>query len=147
VPPTGQPIEPLIRADEPPADAVVVIRGGPIAVAKIVEHAHRQQAVFTYRGEPMIAISVDLTIEGWTVERILRERMWSRSSYATTTVGELRAAGYELVATSSAPHYSVILPSASELVAAEFLSHFGASSSVLPTALPGEGIHRFTVRS
>lgn len=75
----------------------------------------------------MIAISVDLTIEGWTVERILRERMWSRSSYATTTVGQLRSARYELVATSTAPHYSVILPSASELVAAEFLSYFGPS--------------------
>jgi len=121
----GQPIEPLIRAEEPPDDAVVVIRGGPIAVDKIVEHARRQQAVFTYRGEPMVAVSVDLTIEGWTVERILRERMWSRSRYATTTVRELRAAGYELLATSTAPHYSIILPGVSELDAAEFLSHFG----------------------
>jgi len=125
VPSLGQPIEPLIRAEEPPEDAVVVIRGGPIAVAKIVEHARRQQAVFTFRGEPMIAVSVDLTIRGWTVERILRERMWSRSRYATTTVGELRAAGHELLATSTAPHYSVIMPGATEVAAADFLSHFG----------------------
>lgn len=125
MPGSGQPIEPLIRTEEAPADAVVVIRGGPIAAAKIVEHALRQQAVFTYRGEPMIAISVDLTIRGWTVERILRERMWSRSRYATTTVGELRTAGYELLATSTAPHYSVILPNTTEATAAQFLSHFG----------------------
>jgi hypothetical protein len=73
----------------------------------------------------MIAISVDLTIQGWTIERILRERMWSRSRYATTTVGRLRSAGYELVATSTAPHYSVVLPDATERAAAELLSHFG----------------------
>jgi hypothetical protein len=59
------------------------------------------------------------------LERILRERMWSRSRYATTTVGELRGAGYELVATSSAPHYSVILPEASETAASALLDHFG----------------------
>jgi hypothetical protein len=121
----GQPIEPLIRLETLPHEAVVVIRGGPITVAKIVEHALRQQAVFTYRGEPMVAISVDLAIEGWSVERILRERMWSRSTYATTTAGELRSAGYELVATSAAPHYSVVLPAASPDEAADFLAHFG----------------------
>jgi hypothetical protein len=121
----GQPIEPLIRVETPPQEAVVVIRGGPITVAKIVEHALRQQSVFTYRGEPMVAISVDLTIEGWSVERILRERMWSRSTYAIATVEELRSAGYELVATSAAPHYSVVLPAASPDAAADLLAHFG----------------------
>ena len=73
----------------------------------------------------MIAVSVDLSIEGWSIERILRERMWSRSRYATTRVGQLRAAGYELVATCAAPHYSVLLPEATERAAVEFLSHFG----------------------
>jgi hypothetical protein len=70
----------------------------------------RQPAVFTFRGKPMVATGVDLTIEGWSVERILRERMWSRSTSAMTTAGELRSAGCELGATSAAPHYSVVLP-------------------------------------
>lgn len=121
----SRPIEPLIRRELPPDDSVVVVRGGPLTAGKIVEHAARQQAVFTYRGAPMIAISVDLSIEGWPLERILRERMWSRSRYATTTVGELRSAGYELVATSSAPHYSVVLQAASEAAASALLDHFG----------------------
>ncbi len=121
----SQPIEPLIREEPPPDDGAVVIRGGPLTAPKIVEHAARQQAVFTYRGAPMIAISVDVAIEGWSIERILRERMWSRSRYATTTVGQLRSAGYELVATSSAPHYSLVLPEPSEAAAASLLDHFG----------------------
>ncbi|MGH9272913.1 MAG: hypothetical protein ACRDZ2_16760 [Ilumatobacteraceae bacterium] len=121
----SRPIEPLIRREPPPDDPVVVVRGGPLTAQKIVEHAARQQAVFTYRGVPMIAISVDLSIEGWSLERILRERMWSRSRYAITTVCELRAHEYELVATGSAPHYSVVLPAASEAEAAALLDRFG----------------------
>ena len=121
----GQPIEPLIRAEDTPLDAVVVIRGGPITADKILEHAARQQAVFTYHDQPMIAISVDLTIEGWTIERILVERMWSRSRYAVSTVGALREAGYELVPTSAAPHYSVVLPDATLRAAASLLELFG----------------------
>jgi hypothetical protein len=104
---------------------VVVIRGGPITVAKIVEHVARQQAVFTYRGEPMAAISVDLTIEGWSLERIPGERMWSRSRYSITTAGALRSAGHELVPTSKAPHYSVVLPEASARAAVDLLGHLG----------------------
>lgn len=122
---SGQPIEPLIRSEDPPDEIVVVIRGGPIAVEKIVEHARRQQAVYTYGGRPMIAVSVDLTIEGWSLDRILRERMWSRSTFSTTTVGELHAAGYELVATNAPPHYSVLLLRADEDSARNFLGHFG----------------------
>jgi hypothetical protein len=73
----------------------------------------------------MTAISVDLTLEGWPLDRILRERMWSRSRYATSTVGRLRTAGYELVPTSSAPHFSLVLPDVSDAAAAALLEHFG----------------------
>lgn len=121
----SQPIEPLVRDERPPGDDVIVVRGGPLTAQKFVEHALRQQAVFTYRDEPMVAISVDLTIEGWTVERILRERMWSRSKYATAIVGELRSAGHEFVPTGTAPHYSLTMPDATEAVAVELLAHFG----------------------
>jgi hypothetical protein len=40
-------------------------------------------------------------------------------------VGQLRSAGYELVATSSAPHYSLVLPDVSDAAAASLLEHFG----------------------
>lgn len=110
----SQPIEPLIRAGPSPDDAVVV-RGGPLTPQKIVEHAVRQQTVFSYRSTPMTAISVDLAIDGWPLERILRERMRSRSRDATATVGELRASGFELVATSTAPHFSVVRPTTARM--------------------------------
>jgi hypothetical protein len=61
--PVGRPI----RSERTPDDAVVVVRGGPIAADKIVEHARRQEALFTFRERPMMAISVDLTVAGWTL--------------------------------------------------------------------------------
>ena len=70
-----RPVEPLVRSEAPPDAAVVVVRGGPIAAQKVAEHAQRQEALFTFRGQPMVAISVDLTVEGWTLDRILIEGM------------------------------------------------------------------------
>jgi hypothetical protein len=56
-----RPVESLVRSEAPPDAAVVVVRGGPIAAQKVAEHAQRQEALFTFRGQPMVAISVDLT--------------------------------------------------------------------------------------
>jgi hypothetical protein len=120
-----RPIEPLIRAESAPDDAVVVMRGAPIAAEKIVEHAVRQQALFTYLGQPMMAISVYLAVSGWTVDSILRERMRTRSRYATALVGSLRRAGYDLVPTGQLPHFSLVLPGITPGDAAALLAHFG----------------------
>jgi hypothetical protein len=121
----SRPIEQFIRTEEPPDDTVVVVRAGPLTPEKIVEHAVRQMAVFSYRGAPMASISVDLCIAGWKLERVLEERMWSRSRYAVTTVGALRIAEYELVPTNAAPHYDIVLPGASIEAAEELLALFG----------------------
>ena len=59
-----EPIEPFVRDEYPPDNAVVVIRGGPIAAEKIVEHASRQAREYTYKGEPMFSVSVSLAVNG-----------------------------------------------------------------------------------
>lgn len=79
----------------------------------------------SFREEPMISISADLTVGGWTLEAILRERIWSRSRYATVTAGVLRSAGYLLLPTFATPHYDVVLPEATEMAARALLAHFG----------------------
>jgi hypothetical protein len=124
-PKVTQPIEPFIRTEESPDDTVVVVRAGPLTAEKIVEHAERQMAVFSYRGAPMASISVDLCIGAWKLERVLAERMWSRSRYAVTTVGALRMAKYELVPTNAAPHYDIVLRATTMVVAEELLAFFG----------------------
>lgn len=119
------PIEPFIRAERPPEDAVVVIRAGPLTVEKLVEHARREEGRYTYRGQPLASISVDATVASWTLEAILRDRLWSRSSYAITTVGALKGASFELLPTFEVPHYDVLLSAASLDAAGRLLSLFG----------------------
>jgi hypothetical protein len=43
-------IDEYLRDEVPPDDAVVVVRGGPIAAEKLIEHAQRQARGYTYRG-------------------------------------------------------------------------------------------------
>jgi hypothetical protein len=119
------PIEPFIRDEEPPDDAVLVVRGGPMTVEKLFEHVQREAERYSYRGVPLPSVSVDATVAGWTLEAILRDRLWSRSSYATTTVSALREAGYELLPTFEVPHFDVVLPAAALDAASSLLSLFG----------------------
>jgi hypothetical protein len=61
----GEPVEPHVRSEVPPDDAIVIVRGGPIAAEKIVEHALRQAREYSYEGRPMFSVSVSLTVDGW----------------------------------------------------------------------------------
>ena len=123
--PALRPIESHIRDEDPPDDAVLVLRGGPMTAEKLLEHARREQRRFSYRGRPMPSVSVDATIAGWTVHAILEQRLWTRTSYATTTVARLREAGYVLLPTFDVPHYDLLLPAATEAAAGTLLSVFG----------------------
>ena len=120
-----EPVETHVRDGPPPGDLVVVVRGGPLTVEKFVQHMRRGQERYSYRGHPLVSISVDAAVAGWTPEGILRERLWSRTSYATTTVGELRRHGYSLLPTFDAPHFDLLAPDATDEVAGTLLSVFG----------------------
>jgi len=60
--PALRPIEPHLRGEDPTDDAVLVLRGGPLTVEKLLEHARREQRRFSYRGVPMPSLSVDATV-------------------------------------------------------------------------------------
>jgi hypothetical protein len=124
---TLQPIEVYLRNEVPPVETVVVVRAGPLTVEKLLEHARREQDRFSYRGRVMPSISVDAAVGGWTVEAILRDRLWSRSSYATTTVGVLMDAGFELLPTFEVPHCDILLPAANRDEADTLVSLFGVA--------------------
>jgi hypothetical protein len=123
---TGEPIEGYLRSEVPPDDAVVVVRGGPIAVDKIEEHALRQAREYTYRNAPMHSISVSLTVDGWDLEALLAGPMSSRSTFAISTAGTVRAAGFTLLPTYAAPHYDLLLRTGEYREAEALLSLFGA---------------------
>lgn len=119
-----EPIEPFVRLEPPPDDAVVVVRGGPIAAEKIVEHALRQAREYSFGGRPMHSASVSLTVGGWSLDDLLAGPLVSRSTVACSTAGRLRSAGYQLLATYAAPHYDLLLADGSYDEAARLLERF-----------------------
>ncbi|MEO6157077.1 MAG: hypothetical protein ABIQ39_05550 [Ilumatobacteraceae bacterium] len=123
---TGEPIEPYLRSEMPPDDAVVVVRGGPVAPEKIVEHAQRQAREYTYRDLPMYSISVSLTVPGWDLSALLAGPLSSRSTFAVSTAGVVWAAGFELLPTYEAPHYDLLLATGEYPEAEVLLSLFGS---------------------
>lgn len=122
----GEPIERYIRSEEPPDDAAVVVRGGPIATEKVVEHAGRQARWYAYRNAPMHSISVSLTVGGWDLSDLLVGPLSSRSTFAVSTAGVVRAAGFELLPTYEAPHYDLLLATGEYREAEVLLSLFGS---------------------
>ena len=123
---TGEPIEPYLRTEVPPDDAIVVVRGGPIAPDKIVEHARRQAREYTYRHAPMYSVSVSLTVGGWEVDALLAGPLSSRSAFAVSTAGAVRAAGFALLPTYAVPHYDLLLATGEYREAEALLSLFGS---------------------
>jgi hypothetical protein len=123
---TGEPIENHLRSEVPPDDAVVVVRGGPVAPEKIVEHAHRQAREYTFGNAPMHSISVSLTVAGWDLAALLAGPLSSRSTFAVSTAGAVRVAGFELLPTYKAPHYDLLLATGEYREAEVLLSLFGS---------------------
>jgi hypothetical protein len=124
---TGEPIETYLRSEEPPDDAVVVVRGGPVASEKIVEHAQRQAREYSFRNAPMYSISVSLTVPGWDLSALLAGPLSSRSMFAVSTAGAVRAAGFALLPTYDAPHYDLLLATGEYREAEALLSLFASS--------------------
>ena len=122
----GEPIEGYLRDEEPREEAVVVVGGGPIAPAKVVEHAQRQAREYTYRNVPMYSISVSLTVPGWDLSALLAGPLSSRSAFAVSTAGAVRAAGFALLPTYDAPHYDLLLATGEYREAEALLSLFGS---------------------
>ncbi|MEO6206211.1 MAG: hypothetical protein ABIO67_12655 [Mycobacteriales bacterium] len=117
----------LRLGEQPPDDAVLVVRGGPLAAEKLLVHVHRQQRLYSYRGQPMASVSVSATMTGWTLEALLAGPLVSRRQFATTTVATLRSAGYELLATGPAPHFDIVMGEVSLDACEHLLAHFSAA--------------------
>jgi hypothetical protein len=115
-------IEPFIRDEALPASGVLVVRGGPITADKLLQAARREQSVYTWRGHPLACISAEAVTTEWPLERVLAEHLATRTTYSTTTVGQVLEAGLALLPTFAAPHYDVVLEDATSGEVARLLS-------------------------
>ena len=97
----------VVRDEEPPDDTVVVVRGGLAAADSIRRTAEVSQAMHGFHG-----VSVFLAIELTVEELVRRTPELSSDRYKqlrTTTVGQIRRARFDLLATGDWPHYDVVL--------------------------------------
>lgn len=106
-----EPIERHVRPGESsPADTHLLLRGSPMTAAKFAEHAARTARAYTLGGDPCFGISVELAVDAEDVARLLRgRRLSTRRRVARIRVEASRAAGFVLLPTFTAPHYTVVV--------------------------------------
>jgi integrase len=78
--------------------------------SKFFDHAVRQARRYSYRGQNMGSLSVNLVLPDWPEERILEERLPTYARWARCPVDALAAAGFGLLATGRRPHADVVFP-------------------------------------
>lgn len=100
-----------LRREDPPADVVVVVRGGRDSIDKLRRHTLRTARAWSLDAAPLFGISVFAVLDR-TLETLLGERFASFRTVHLTTVGQLREAGFELLPTGLRPHFTVRLHAA-----------------------------------
>lgn len=98
----------VLRHEDPPADAAVIIRAGIMARDSVV-----RAATTSFDNHGFYGVSVFAAIEMTIEELVARTPELSRDRYRQlrqSTVGKLRMAGYALLATLERPHFDIVLP-------------------------------------
>lgn len=112
--------------DEPcPHDTIVVVRGGPDTVTKILQHVRRTQQRWALDGRPLMGVSVfcALDLEGpASLDGLLAGRMNSYRIVHQVPAGRLLDVGFELLPTAGRPHYTARMASGDEADAAKLLA-------------------------
>lgn len=116
---------PRLRAEEPPATATVVVRGGRDTPEKLRSHVQRTARAWSLDGQPLLGISV-FAVLGEPLDDLLRRRFATFRTIYLATVGGLADRGFELLPTGQRPHYTVRLRGAGDQEFGELLEALGA---------------------
>jgi hypothetical protein len=121
-----EPIEPHLRSVELVQDSRLVVRGWPLTVDGLLRNADATRNRFSWRGDPLVAVSAEMTGAGWDLDRILAgPRLRTRSRYAAAPAMALVTSGFELLPTFGAPHFSVVLGAYDDVSAEHLLEVLG----------------------
>jgi hypothetical protein len=97
----------VLRDEAPPDDTVIVVRGGLAAADSIRRTAEVSEALHGFFGVSVF-LAFDLSVE----ELVGRTSELSPERYKqlrTSTVGAVKRAGFDFLATGEWPHYDVVL--------------------------------------
>ncbi len=114
----------LLRAEQPPAETTLVVRGGRDTVDKLRGHAERTARAWSLDGLPLLGISV-FAVLGMPLEVLLRRRFASFRTIYLPAAGELSNHGFELLATAQRPHFTVRLARADDAELGKLLAALG----------------------
>lgn len=112
---------PIRRHEEPPDDAVVVIRAGVMEAAAVGRAANEMQRLYG-----VLAISVECALDATVLDACRSPRLVVFRRVRLSTAGRVRTGGFALLPTFSRPHFSVLLPDLSELTLARLDRCFDA---------------------
>lgn len=112
-----QELRPHLRDERPPGDTVVVIRGGPVTLAKLAEHAQRMHMAFALDGQPLWGVSVFCALDDIgpaSLDGLLGGRLASYRTVHLPTVAQLSEARFDLLPTFNRPHFTLRLAGISD---------------------------------
>ena len=118
------PRRPPLRTEEPPAGAILLVRGGPDTIETLREDAQATAQLWSLDRQPLLGISVVAA-----VDLSLRELLRTRRTLShfpvihTPTVAELR--DFRLLPTFRRPHLTVCLQSGDDPELARLLAAMG----------------------
>ena len=103
----------LLRDEQAPPGATVVVRGGSDTPAKLRRHVERTARAWSLDGRPLLGISVFAVLD-MPLEKLLRQRFANFRSIYLPTVARLARYRFELLPTGQRPHFTIRLSHASD---------------------------------
>ncbi len=122
----GERIEqrPRLRAEQPPAQTTLVIRGGRDTPDKLRTHAQRTARAWSLDGQPLLGISVFAVLD-IPLDELLSRRFATFATIYLPDIARLRQHGFALLPTGQHPHYTIRLHHADDTELARLLTALG----------------------
>lgn len=120
----------VFRDEAPPDDTVIVVRGGLAAADSIRRTAEVSHALHGWYGVSVF-LAFELSVEG-LVRRTPELDPERYKQLRTTTVGQVRQADFQLLASGEWPHYDIVLADLGDKTVERLRACFGP-----PFANPG----------
>jgi hypothetical protein len=123
---TGSRIEQraLLRAEQVPGGATIIVRGGSDTRDKLRRHAERTARAWSLDGKPLLGISVFAVLD-MPLDDLLSQRFANFRAVYLPSAARLASHGFELLPTGKRPHFTVRLRRASDPELDQLLAALG----------------------
>jgi hypothetical protein len=114
----------LLRDEQAPGDAIIIVRGGTDTLDKLRRHVERTARAWSLDGQPLLGVSVFAALD-MSLDELLWHRFGNFQTIYTLTAGRLRNQSFELLPTGQRPHFTVRLSHAADSELRRLLAALG----------------------